>query len=153
MPYQLTDRVTVAGLHEQAGKGIVRLVPTEVPHYAWWNEATRSVLDEMARHIAPGYEQRVLDFGAATGILGLAASVVFGAVHVQFIESVIPLQELCEQNARLNNLPSFAVSGRWPDGRFDFAVANVGDSELVQYVRKRVPHGIGTSKDGGLIRW
>lgn len=147
--YQLTDGVAVYGQHEDAPSNGVVLVPHEVAAYPWWSESTRRVIDSMPDLAG----KDVLDFGCgASAILGLVAVKVKGAATLTSVEEVAQYASIAEQQIAANGLNP-DVRPAIESGRWDFALANVGDAALVGYVSTFADHGIGSDKDGSLIEW
>jgi len=147
--YHLTDRVAVYGEHEDAPDSGVVLVPHSVGAYPWWSEPTRDVLE--ATPDLAGLD--VLDFGCgASAILSLAAIKVFGAATVTSVEYVPEFAEVALRQLEANGINP-DVRASVDDGRWDFAFANLGDAALVGEVSRYATHGIGSDRDGGVIRW
>jgi ribosomal protein L11 methyltransferase len=152
MPYQLTEEVTVRGLHEGEADGQVSIVPFESnAGYLWTHAATVACLEHLATADVEG--KTVLDFGCGhAAILGLASARVFGAGRVTFVENDPRVRETSARSLEINGLPP-KVLKHMPRGHWDYALANVGDVALVDRVKAKSAHGVGTRRDGSLITW
>jgi predicted nicotinamide N-methyase len=137
---------TVVGEHEE-GPGIRLLPHTHGDAYPWWSESTRNVLDALRPEDVAG--KRVLDFGCgASAILGLAAASL-GAALVAYAESHPALWAIAQRQIEANGWPVVADDG----GTADFILANLGDAVAVGELSRRSLHGLGTDKEGQVIRW
>lgn len=79
-----------------------------------------------------GAGARVLDFGAGTGVLAIAAEKAFGARGLA-VESDIVALEQCRKNARLNRCRGLKFSRRMGKGQFDLVFANVLAPVLLEF--------------------
>jgi len=137
---------TIIGEHEE-GEGIRLLPHTHGNAYPWWSESTRNVLESLTVEDVKG--KRVLDFGCgASAILGLAAASL-SAKSVDYAERDVELWAIAKTIVRRNAHSPSPDTGK----RYDFILANLGDAEQVGKVSVRSEHGIGTDKDGAVIRW
>ena len=137
---------TILGEHEQ-GEGIHLLPHTHGNAYPWWSESTRNVLEALTAADVAG--KRVLDFGCgASAILGLCAASL-GAKSVDYAEQDAELWAIAKNIVRRNSHAPSPDTGK----RYDFILANLGDAEQVGKVSVRSEHGIGTDRDGAVIRW
>ena len=135
------------GPDEPLGKGIpIRLHPTPAEHLIrnrivygqGWQKDTQWFLGQVGRYVRPGL--KVLDFGAGTGILAIAAA--RKGAEVTACEILPEALELCIANAELNDVP-FDLTETLPDGPFDLILCNMGD-EGRQYeaaLRERLAPG------------
>jgi len=89
---------------------------------------------------------KVLDFGAGTGVLAIAAFKAGGAKTVA-VESDRVALEQCRKNARLNRVKGMKFSRTIPKGRFDLVFANVLAPVLLDHRNKL--HG--AVAKGGMI--
>jgi ribosomal protein L11 methylase PrmA len=158
VPYKLTDRVTVRGVHEPASAGDIAIAPfASNSGYLWTNPTTIACLEALA--VADVARRRVLDFGCGpAAILGLAALLVHRADSCVFVENLPSIHEAARRTIVANGLAPgrtalLARLAEVPGAPFAFALANVGDEALVEHVRKLAEHGVGTRRDGELIRW
>lgn len=139
-------RFTVFGEHEE-GEGIRLLPHTHGNAYPWWSESTRNVLEALTEADVAG--KRVLDLGCgASAILALAMAQL-GAASVAIAERDPELMAIAQSQLAANRLPVLVDDG----GVYDFIVANLGDALAVGEISTRSQHGIGTDRDGGIIRW
>ena len=144
MAYRI-GQFTVLGEHED-GDGVRLLPHTHGNAYPWWSESTRNVLEALTEADVKG--KRVLDYGAgASAILGLCAASL--GAHVDYAETDGELMAIAERQIKANGHAANRDTGK----RYDFVLANLGDAEAVGKVSKRAPHGLGTDKDGAVIRW
>lgn len=149
--FELTTRVRVYGVHEDAPDDGVVLEPYEVAAYPWWSETTRAVLEWMADANLAG--ARVLDFGCGgSAILALAAARVFGARSVECVENDERLVPIARRQLAANGIRR-TVFRSVDAGKWDVALANVGDAHLVGEVSRLAKRGCGTDRDGSLITW
>ena len=113
-----------------------------------WHESTRWYLGQVADLVKPG--MRVLDFGAGTGILAIAAARMGAEVTACEIEP--NAIKLCRENCALNGVQvdvvekvvyvdavldedGYEVTAK-PDGTFDLIFANIGSASDEYAVRK-----------------
>lgn len=145
-------RFTVVGEGESApaGSPSIRLIP--YAHYAaypWWSTTTQAVLEALPELVHAG--ARVLDFGCgASAIVSIAIAELDATPYP--VEVHPELASIAQRQLAANGL-TMAVLAEPLAVPYDVAVANVGDAELVGRVSKLAAHGIGTDRDGNLIRW
>ena len=90
---------------------------------------TALCLEWLARHELAG--KRIIDYGAGSGILGLAAARL-GAAEVIAVDNEPQALVAARANAELNGLDVTAVApGELPDGKVDVIVANILARPLV----------------------
>jgi ribosomal protein L11 methylase PrmA len=148
--YQLGPLVVI-GQDEAAPDGWwVRLLPlVHVLSYPWWSDATEAVLAELAAVDLDG--KAVLDFGCGdSAILSIAVAKRGATPHP--VEINPEFVEIAQQQLAANGI-DVLVSQAAALAHYDFALANVGDAELVGKVSLLADHGIGTDRDGNLIKW
>lgn len=148
--YQLGP-VAVYGEQETDPGGLsVRLLPYEgLGAYPWWSAETQKMIGAMQDLPIKGAD--VLDFGCgAFAILALTAAKM-GAKSVVACE--IHPEHAMEATRQIaaNELPIAVVSQA--EGKFDIALANVGDAVLIGQVSRLAKHGIGIDKDGEIVSW
>ena len=85
-----------------------------------WHADTQWYLGQVADLVKPG--MRVLDFGAGTGILAIAAARMGAEVTACEIEP--NALKLCQENCALNEVRVDVVTK--PEGKFDLIFANMG---------------------------
>lgn len=130
-------------------QGIV-LTPYEVNAYPWWADSTKALLGGMAEM---DFENAtVLDFGTGASCILALAAYRLGAKKVVAYDVVEEYVEIARQQVAANEFPITVVSE--DDGNsYDIILANIGDAHLVGQLSKRGKHGIGSSKDGEILRW
>lgn len=142
--------VAVYGEHEADPGGLsVLILPHAIPGaYPWWSESTASVIESLRPEDVAG--KKVLDFGCgASAILALVMAKMGATVTACEIHPIYAAE--AERQIAANDF-SIPVKAK-VTGKFDFAVANVGDAVLVGQVSRLAKHGIGTDQQGELIRW
>ncbi len=141
-------RFAVIGEHEPEPVGFLPIRLRPLNHHAaypWWSETTQAMLRELPDLVTPG--MRVLDFGCgATAILSLAV-IALGAMPYP-VEIHPEIAALAGEQLGEPPVPASPTLSA-----YDFALANVGDAALVGEVSRLAPHGLGTDKDGELVRW
>lgn len=87
--------------------------------------STRLVL-ELMQELADGgvVVRRVLDLGAGSGILALAAAALWPAAEVHAVDNDPIAVAVARENAEANRA-RIAVGQEWPDGAFDLLLANI----------------------------
>ena len=95
-----------------------------------WHESTQWYLARVADLVKPG--MRVLDFGAGTGILAIAAARMGAEVTACEIEP--NALNLCRENCDLNEVRAEVVTD--PSGKFDLIFANIGQASEEYEIRK-----------------
>ena len=95
-----------------------------------WHTDTQWYLGQVASLVKPG--MRVLDFGAGTGILAIAAARMGAAVTACEIEP--NALKLCRENCALNEVAVDVVTK--PSGQFDLILANIGKASDEYDIRK-----------------
>ncbi len=93
---------------------------------------TQMCLELLATGPAP---RRVLDFGAGSGILAIAAAKLFPGVELCLTEIDAACRTDIAHNFALNNLPVPPIAERIPAGSFDLVLANV----YLEILTKLVP--------------
>ncbi len=146
---------TVKGVHEiEEPKGPLDILM--IPHqhylaYPWWSDSTKNILEEISKVDLRG--KIVIDFGCgSSAILGIAAKKA-GAETVLFVEIHPELAKIAEKNIVTNGLVPIVSPSLAEENKADFMVANIGDENLVNSLKKYATHGIGTKVTGELIRW
>lgn len=148
--YQLGP-VAVYGEHEDDPGGLsVRIASYVSPGaYPWWSESTQAVLEAMTDLPVAG--ARVLDFGCgASAVLAITAAKM-GAKEVIACEIHPEYAAIARRQIEANGLDIPVVAEA--KGKFDIAVANIGDAVLAGQVSKLAKHGVATDKEGGIISW
>lgn len=147
--YRAGAIAVIGGAETPPNGAWLRLIPYAHPlAYPWWSPTTRAVLEALTRGDVEG--RTVLDYGCgASAILGLAAY-AFGASCVHFAECKPDLLAIAEQQIKANG-----QKPRLDDETlyYDFALANLGDAFAIGILSKRTAHGLGTDKEGRVIRW
>lgn len=129
---------------ERPRKGIsVRISPGQA-FGTGTHPTTRLCLRLLLRHLGP--EARVLDFGAGTGIL-LIAALKCGAASGAAVESDATALEQCRKNARLNRVEGLRFLRSLPRGGYDLVFANVLAPVLLAHREKL----LASLKPGGII--
>ena len=95
-----------------------------------WHQDTQWYLRQVADLVKPG--MRVLDFGAGTGILAIAAARMGAEVTACEIEP--NAIKLCRENCALNEVRVDVVTK--PSGKFDLILANIGKASDEYDIRK-----------------
>ena len=136
------------GPDEPLGKGIpIRLHPTPAGHLfknrivygQGWQKDTQWFLGQVAQHVRSG--MRVLDFGAGTGILAIAAAKL--GAKVTACEIAPHALELCRANIALNGVEVDVVEVA--EGNFDLILMNMGQDGA--------PHADRLRAMGGELIW
>lgn len=114
------------------------------------HESTRLCLAALAERAAAGPLGDVLDVGAGSGILSVAAAVL-GASRVIAVEIDDEALPVARRHAELNAVPVHFVRGDGPratrPARFDVVLANISAPLLVQ----RAEELVGTTRAGGVL--
>lgn len=107
------------------------LVLADGPGFGLGSHATTQLCLQAIAALAPRDRPwTLLDFGAGSGILSIAAARLGGRAHAVEIEA--PARESARRNAELNGV-DLAVTAELPDGRFDLVVANILRPVLVAF--------------------
>ena len=87
--------------------------------------STRLVLEMMQELADRGAEPgRVLDLGTGSGILALAAAVLWPGAEVHAVDDDPVAVEVARENAAVNRA-ALAIGLGWPEGAFELALANI----------------------------
>ena len=97
-----------------------------------WHADTQWYLGQVAALVKPG--MRVLDFGAGTGILAIAAARMGAEVTACEIEQTA--LTLCKANIEANEVPVELVQIPWGGSKFDLILANIGKASDEYDIRK-----------------
>jgi ribosomal protein L11 methyltransferase len=136
-PFSITEGLVIAPTWEEyratANEQIIVMDPGMA--FGTGHHATTSLsLDFIRQILATDKNQRVLDVGTGTGILGMGAA-LFGAVRVLGIDNDPEAVRAATENVRLNQLDSIMKVSLAPlqqiDGRFDLIVANIIHDVLI----------------------
>ena len=140
---------TVYGDHEDDPGGLsIKLFPYSISSYPWWSDSTKNVLKEML--ILPIKGATVLDLGCgASAILALAAKKL-GASKVVACENNIARVDIARKQTENKGI---TVIEKDDNKEYDIIVANLGESDIINQLKKRSKHGICTSKEGEILRW
>ena len=146
MSYTIGPIVVIGAAEPDVPNG-VRLLP--IQHHAayhWWSAPTKAVIEAMD---VTG--KSVIDFGCgASAILAIAAARL-GASSVVAVEIHPELAEIARQNIAGNGLDIPVLADI--EGSAEYMVANLGDAQAVGAASVYAEHGIGTDRDGELVRW
>lgn len=113
--------------------------------------STRLVL-EIMQELADGgaRPRRVLDLGAGSGILALAAAALWPEAEVHAVDNDPAAVLVARENAALNGA-SIATGLEWPPGAFDLVMANIQADVLAELVAALVPRVAGNLILSGLL--
>lgn len=105
-------------------KGLVVRVSPGQAFGTGTHPTTRMCLEFLQEKLPRAGRSKILDFGAGTGILGLAALVFDPLAKVVAVESDREALDQCRKNFRLNGkIAKYAL--RIPKGKFDWVLGNV----------------------------
>lgn len=136
-PFAITEGLVIAPTWEEytatADEQVIVMDPGMA--FGTGHHATTSLtLDFIRQILATDKEQRVLDVGTGTGILGMGAA-LFGAVRVLGIDNDPEAVRAATENVTLNSLDSVMEVSLNPlqqiDERFDLIVANIIHDALI----------------------
>jgi len=150
-PLRVTERIVIKPSWESyapaPGEVVIELDPG-IAFGTGQHPTTRMCLQELERCLRPG--MRVLDVGAGTGILAIAAAML-GADEVVATDINDAAVEVARANVRSNGVEGTVrvIPGSLPEGEppFDLVVANI--SGLV--VADLLPQVVARLKDGGVV--
>lgn len=108
---------------------------------------TRLCLEFLREKFSAQENLKVFDFGAGTGILGLAALALNPSAKVTAVESDREALDQCKKNFRLNGKKA-SFSWRFPKGKFDWVLANVLAPVLLELRQSLVD---GVKPDGRVV--
>ena len=80
---------------------------------------------QMCLELLSGQAERILDFGAGSGILSIAAARLWPDCDLTLVEIDRQCWPNIEHNFALNGLPAPAIHATVPAGRFDLVLANI----------------------------
>lgn len=80
---------------------------------------------QMCLELLAGNARRILDFGAGTGILSIAAAKLWPGCQLSLVELDRQCWPNIEHNFALNGLPAPPIYERAPAGAFDLVLANI----------------------------
>jgi ribosomal protein L11 methyltransferase len=119
------------------------------------HETTKLVLREIDRRVRGG--ERVLDVGAGSGILSIAAALL-GASEVRAVDNDADTVSVVDENAKANGVSEIVVADATPidrvDGAYDLVLANIEARVLIELaapICARVAAG-GTLVLSGVLR-
>lgn len=117
------------------------------------HETTYLCLKLFTENGLEGKVEKVLDFGAGSGILGLSVFKFFPEAQVDFYDIDPEANKNCYQNAEINGLQNHSFRLLLPEFRdhlqskYDVVFANILESILMQEQESLVRH----TKDGGVL--
>ncbi|AGF77706.1 (LSU ribosomal protein L11P)-lysine N-methyltransferase [Desulfocapsa sulfexigens DSM 10523] len=136
-PFAITEGLIIAPTWEeytaQEGERVIIMDPGMA--FGTGHHATTSLtLDFIRQILAHDKDQRILDVGTGTGILGMGAA-LFGATHVLGIDNDPEAVRVALENVSLNNLDSVMDVSHEPlqqiKGSFNLIVANIIHDALI----------------------
>jgi ribosomal protein L11 methylase PrmA len=97
---------------------------------------------QMCLELLSGHAQRILDFGAGSGILAIAAARLWPGCDLTLVEIDRQCWPNIEHNFSLNGLPAPSLHPAAPPGKFDLVLANVYLEVLRSIVTLNAPRMI-----------
>lgn len=125
----------IVGDWESVDTDLIRIVmpPSGHVYGAGWHPYTQAGLLAVAKHVREG--QTVVDLGAGTGILAVAAARL-GAAKVYAVEINAEAREVCAKTIAANGLSDVIVVQREiPDVVVNLAIASIG-SEISKKIAR-----------------
>jgi len=139
----------IYGDHEDDPDGLsIKLFPYSGKTYPWWSNSTKKVLEEMFNLPIKG--ATVLDLGCgSSAILALAAEKL-GAAKIIGCEHDSILADMARKQVSGKNIK---IIDKDDNIKYDIIIANLGEIEIIEKLKKRSKHGICTSEDDEILRW
>lgn len=106
----------------------VRLVPSYAEGYGW-DTTTQAVLLSLQANLRPG--TKVMDFGAGTGVLALAA-LALGAKQADAVEWQETSRDIADKNAKASRVSGMSVHKTAPAKKYGLIMCNLfgGDATV-----------------------
>jgi ribosomal protein L11 methyltransferase len=151
---RLTRQIVVVpswDTHDQvAGDRVIHLDPGQA--FGTGAHASTRLVLEIMQELADGgaRPRRVLDLGAGSGILALAAAALWPEAEVHAVDNDPVAIQVARENAARNGA-AIATGVEWPPGAFDLVMANIQADVLIELVAALAPRVAGHLILSGLL--